>query len=572
MAKQKQKKKSPNFSPLFRAVMHTYFSAAVLSFLSVFIFALFISLKDLVPDKWSAPFQKISHSNNAFPEQLPEDPVPATIIRNYEFSPEPQEFTMAALGDLLEEEDCLKVNALIRSLLANHETNQQSFPVESRHSSKESPYPITRHSVFLNSPDALSVLAATIQSQLGSSCKVSESRLSRKRALIQIYQYDLLCAEVLCIENFEDNKTAPSEDEFEHPAQDGIPEEAPLPKQESESPPKHSVEPELKEQTNELDKPFSEQKRSVARQQEESPLIPEPREIAAKEMQESAPEQDASRESPESDQIIDEEDAETLLEELTILPPEEEVAAEEVHIIEPAKREEHAFPATPDLNAHPCARLAIILDDGGYFKEETERVLALDYPLTLAILPDTPLGQYIASEGKSRGFETILHMPMQAGNGGKNRFPGELTVSMTGEEIQQRTRECLAMYPGIFGVNNHTGGLFTTQYYAMSSFMDVLAQAGVYFVDSITTAKSCAFQVAIEKKVPCTKRDIFLDHDNTLSEVRKQFHIAVEQALLNGSCLAIGHFRKNTVFVLEEQLPLVKSKGVRIVPVSELVW
>ena len=196
----------------------------------------------------------------------------------------------------------------------------------------------------------------------------------------------------------------------------------------------------------------------------------------------------------------------------------------------------------------------------------------MHFPLTLAILPDTPIGDYVASEGLARGFETILHMPMQSSNGRKNHFPGELNVSMTREEIQDRTRECLALYPGIVGVNNHTGGLFTSCCEPMRHFMDVVREEGIYFVDSVTIAKSCAFTVAIEMHVPCAKRDIFLDHDNQLSEVRRHFHLAVDHAKQHGSCIAIGHFRKNTVAVLEQELPLLKNKGVRIVPVSELIW
>lgn len=218
------------------------------------------------------------------------------------------------------------------------------------------------------------------------------------------------------------------------------------------------------------------------------------------------------------------------------------------------------------------AYLGIVLDDGGYGGNELTRVMELDNRLTLAILPDTPFASETVQLAVAHGFEIMVHMPMQAGHGAKNRFPGELTVDMTKEQIQKRTRECLDQFPEAVGVNNHTGGLFTTYPEKMGWFLEVVKAEQMYFVDSVTVGSSCAYDKAVEAGIPAARRNLFLDHSNTLSDVRKRFNELVDMAKRYGSAVGIGHFRPNTVTVLTEKLPGLEAQGIELVPLSELVW
>ena len=239
-----------------------------------------------------------------------------------------------------------------------------------------------------------------------------------------------------------------------------------------------------------------------------------------------------------------------------------------------AEDEEPHLPTEPALLPEDgkTATLAIILDDGGYGGKDTERILELDNRLTLAILPDTPFARETAEAAAAKGFEIMLHMPMQAGNGRNNHFPGELRVTMSREEIQERTRECIAQFPEAIGVNNHTGGLFTTNAEKMRWFLEVVQEENLYFIDSRTIGGSRAYDVAIEMGIPSASRDLFLDHHNGLADVRKRFRELVALAKARGWAVGIGHFRPNTVRVLTEELPKLEAQGVVLVPASELVW
>ncbi|MFO7774234.1 MAG: divergent polysaccharide deacetylase family protein, partial [Candidatus Hydrogenedentota bacterium] len=124
-------------------------------------------------------------------------------------------------------------------------------------------------------------------------------------------------------------------------------------------------------------------------------------------------------------------------------------------------------------------RMSVIVDDGGYGGERTERILAVDAPLTLAILPSTPGGSEVAERARDKGFEVMLHMPMQAGDENVT-YPGEIRTDMEAEEIAELTKRALGEISGAAGVNNHTGSAFTEDADAMEAFLEVLREEELY--------------------------------------------------------------------------------------------
>lgn len=273
-----------------------------------------------------------------------------------------------------------------------------------------------------------------------------------------------------------------------------------------------------------------------------------------------------------------------------VKPPPEAIAPsaaqDDIERQEEALMREHALPddpAHPDDGAEALAGeeehvrpdratyLAIILDDGGYGGPDTARILALDNRLTLAILPDTPFIRQTAEDAAALGFEIMLHMPMQTGRNGRNTFPGELDLTMTREEIHARTLECIAQLPQAVGVNNHTGAAFTEDEEKIRWFLEVVKDQGIYFVDSRTTAGSRAYDVAVELGIPSANRDIFLDNSNDPDEIREQLKALIQLSRSRGAAVGIGHFRRNTVDVLEEELPKLEAMGIILTHVSELL-
>ncbi len=215
-------------------------------------------------------------------------------------------------------------------------------------------------------------------------------------------------------------------------------------------------------------------------------------------------------------------------------------------------------------------RVAIILDDGGHGGPATDAVLALDTALTLAILPGAVHTADTARRAKEKGFELMLHVPMES-NSKSETYPDWLTTTMDSKHMAKTFESALAQVPGAVGVNNHIGSKFTEDEAAMRIFIALLKEHSLYFIDSRTTAKSKAYDIAKAMKNPCGVRNVFLDHERTEIFIQKQFKALIKTAREQGRAIGICHFDPTTASQLAKLLPGLKTQGIELVPASELV-
>jgi len=216
------------------------------------------------------------------------------------------------------------------------------------------------------------------------------------------------------------------------------------------------------------------------------------------------------------------------------------------------------------------ARVAIIVDDGGNNKKWDDGFLALDANLTLAILPYTAHGAATATRAAERGFEVMLHMPMESDNGHVTH-PGIVTTDMSKEEITERTLAAIREIPGVKGLNNHTGSKFTADREAMGAMLAIMKEHGLYFIDSRTSADSKVEELGAALKVPVASRDVFLDNHANGDSIAKQFDLLMAKAKKNGKAIGICHFRPATLRAMRELLPKLKAENIQLVPASDVV-
>ena len=215
-------------------------------------------------------------------------------------------------------------------------------------------------------------------------------------------------------------------------------------------------------------------------------------------------------------------------------------------------------------------RIALIIDDLGYAFSAGQRVVDLPGPVACAVLPATPRGRELAELAAQRGKEVLLHLPLQAQNYHGKTEPGTMLLDMSRREFANTFAENFASVPHIIGVNNHRGSLLTRHPGHMGWLMEELrAREGLFFVDSYTTHRSIALQVAEEAGVPAVRRDVFLDSDRTA--VASEFGRLLKLARLHGSAIGIGHPYPETLDFLEQVLPRLAAEGVDLVRVSELL-
>lgn len=215
-----------------------------------------------------------------------------------------------------------------------------------------------------------------------------------------------------------------------------------------------------------------------------------------------------------------------------------------------------------------AARLAIVIDDLGY-RMMPAALSALPPEVSVSILPDTPFDTATSQQARRQQRDILLHMPMEP----SQPAPLErstLTRQMNKDELQQTLRHALSRVPDAITVNNHMGSALTQDPTAMGWVMDVLAQQGLSFLDSRTSAHSIAFEQAKHYQVPVLRRHVFLDHYRTETFVKQQLAIAAKRAKRYGYAIAIGHPYPITLFTLEQQLPTLTAQGITLVRLSEL--
>lgn len=217
------------------------------------------------------------------------------------------------------------------------------------------------------------------------------------------------------------------------------------------------------------------------------------------------------------------------------------------------------------------AKLAIILDDLGTDRAAAEAILAMPYPLTISVLPNHAHSVEIAEEAHRRGYQVLLHLPMQAA-GNEKPESQELRPGMAATDVALLVGQMLQAVPFAVGVNNHQGSQATSDPALMSELMPVLRDRQLFYVDSRTTAATVAFDIAREDRVRSAFRNVpFLDDVAEVAAVRKQLELALRGAREKGEAIAIGHPRPATLQALREVLPQAEAQGVHLVFASDLV-
>jgi hypothetical protein len=215
--------------------------------------------------------------------------------------------------------------------------------------------------------------------------------------------------------------------------------------------------------------------------------------------------------------------------------------------------------------------VSLVIDDLGNGLRDGRRVIALPAAVTLAILPHTTHARRLAEEAHARGKEIILHLPMEAA-AGDEPGPGRLEAAMPAREVAHTLAYDLETVPHAVGVNNHMGSRMTEAESAMRTlFASLRTRGGLFFLDSRTSARSRAAEVAAEAGVPYLARDVFLDHERTPAAIARALAELERLARRDGNAVAIGHPYPETLAALETWLPGAAARGIRLVPLSAML-
>lgn len=216
-------------------------------------------------------------------------------------------------------------------------------------------------------------------------------------------------------------------------------------------------------------------------------------------------------------------------------------------------------------------KVAIIIDDIGYDRRIAEKFLNLDAVLTFSLLPHSLFQDKIAGKAHEKGFETMLHLPLEPLEyPSVDPGPGTLLTSMSPDELIIQLNKNLDAIPFIKGVNNHMGSKMTTSSTQMYQIFSILKKRNLFFIDSLTTSESLCKPSARLLQLPFAQRDVFIDHIQDPDFIRKQINLLIRIADKNGEAIGIVHPHIITYNILRELLPELQKK-VQLVHASKIV-
>lgn len=226
---------------------------------------------------------------------------------------------------------------------------------------------------------------------------------------------------------------------------------------------------------------------------------------------------------------------------------------------------------TPAVPADsPLPAVAVVIDDINSHAQ-LQKIDQLPIAITPAIMPNNTLNPTSSELHQNRDVY-LVHLPLEA-HKFKQKEHFVLSDSQSAEEIAKRIAEIHLQFPNARFLNNHTGSKFTEHRDSMRALLLALQKYQIVFLDSKTTSKSVAREVANSLGIRILERDVFLDYDKNMTDIAKQLHLAITIAKKRGYAIAIGHPYPETFAVLSQ--PQWQDLGVEFVYLDKLkekIW
>lgn len=218
-------------------------------------------------------------------------------------------------------------------------------------------------------------------------------------------------------------------------------------------------------------------------------------------------------------------------------------------------------------------KIAIILDDAG--NNLNSDLFTLDKNITFSILPHLPGSEKFAHLAHEKGYELMLHLPMEPhGYPSPGKDPGKEAIftGISPEEVAKRVEHAIKSLPYLKGVNNHMGSKATEDKKVIDIVLKKIKEYNLYFIDSLTSNHSVVSKVAQEKNVSYAVRNVFIDHSPEIKSINNQIKKIIRIAKTKGQAIGIGHVHsKNTLLALKNINSLLSKENVQLVPASMLV-
>jgi len=199
--------------------------------------------------------------------------------------------------------------------------------------------------------------------------------------------------------------------------------------------------------------------------------------------------------------------------------------------------------------------VALIFDDLGESLTDLKEIYSLNIPLTVSIIPGLKFSKNIAHIAARCGFSVMIHLPLEPKKDDYRQASYTFISAALGRsEIDRLLRKYLNSIQIAVGVNNHMGSKATEDSELMRVVLRAVKQKNLIFIDSRTSSRSVAYDIAVEEGVRCAYNEWFLDAVEGEEAMRRRMEEIVDRAAQNGKTIVIAHPRKPTIAFLKKYL------------------
>ncbi|WP_169311179.1 divergent polysaccharide deacetylase family protein [Thermodesulfatator indicus] len=222
---------------------------------------------------------------------------------------------------------------------------------------------------------------------------------------------------------------------------------------------------------------------------------------------------------------------------------------------------------TPSTPKEKLPVACIIIDDMGQNPSLERKFFKLGLRLNFSFLPEAPFTKRLATEAHARGFEVLVHLPLEAHQVYDHSHI--LRLNLNQDELKKQVRFLVKKVPYAIGVNHHMGSAFTEDETHVYWLLSEIKAMGLFYVDSRTTPYTKIPEVAKKLGLPFAERNIFLDDSTDFKSICRYLDKLIKEAQKR-PVVAIGHPHPNTLKALEAYENRLKTQ-VNLVPISEFL-
>lgn len=214
-------------------------------------------------------------------------------------------------------------------------------------------------------------------------------------------------------------------------------------------------------------------------------------------------------------------------------------------------------------------KIAIIITNLGLNQNSTELALTLPKEISLGFLPYTTSLKPLYEQAKDLQHELFIYLPFETKDYPAD-FPGHMPIlkDLSNEENIKRVNAMLNVFEGYQGVYGSYKEVFTEDHIKSSLIIDELNQRDLALLLGRIGSEA---QFKGEANIRTISADIILDIEPNVSSIKQNLDKLVEIAKKNKSAVAYAEGYPVTIYTLKAWLPMLKSKNIKLVPVSYLL-